>query len=110
VLGFRHMRDMQRTDEEKSKARSEMYGSPMSDNVADVPPGLCICLTETEFEKLDRTSDLEVGDLIHLFAMAKVTSVSKSDTGDGERCRVELGIVALAAEDENDEDGPEGDD
>lgn len=103
------MRDMQRTDEEKSKARSDMYSSPMSD-VADVPPGLCICLTEAEFEKLDRTTDLEVGDLVHLFAMAKVTSVSKSDTGDGERCRVEMGIIALAAEDENEENGPHEDD
>ena len=86
-----------------------MYSSPISDGMSDVPPGLCICLTERELEKLDRDSDLEVGDLVHLFAMAKVTSISKSDSGDGEKCRVEMGIIALAAESENDEDSPDED-
>lgn len=105
---FRHMRDMQVTDDEKSEDRAAMYAMPGSGSA--VPPGLCLCLTERELDKLGKDADLEVGDLIHLFAMAKVTSVSKRDDGDGPKCRLELAIIALAAEDENDEDGPDGDD
>lgn len=103
---FRHMTDMQRSDDEKSQARMESYGSPMSD-MPDVPHGLCLCLTERELEKLDLSSDADVGDLIHLFAMAKVTSVSKSDTGDGEKCRIELSIIAMGVESESDETEPD---
>lgn len=77
------------------------------------PYGLCICLTEEELEKLNLDGDLpEVGDLVHLMAMARVTSVSQSEqqTGDGEKrqcSRVELQIIALKAEDEDREDSEE---
>jgi hypothetical protein len=101
---FKKMVSMERTDEEKHDARREMFSSPI-DDMPDVPPGLCICLTESELSKLDLDDDVEVGDMLHMFAMAKVTSVSKHDTGSGPKCRVELSITDMEIEDEDDEDG-----
>ena len=100
---FRKMVDMTRTTAEKVE---DMMGSEMPSvaNVPDVPYGLCICLTETELEKLDLEDDCEVGDMIHIFAMATVTSVSKRDTGDGASCRIELAISSMSVENETDEE------
>lgn len=95
MAGFRHMVDLQRTDADKADARSEMYASPPSD-VSDIPYGLCICLTEAELEKLDLDADAEVGDMLHGMFMARVTSVSKNDSGNGPKCRIEMGIFAMS--------------
>lgn len=59
------------------------------------PYSLSLCLGNDELEKLGLDSDCEVGDHLHLQAIAKVTSVSKNDTGDGEKCRIELQIVMM---------------
>jgi hypothetical protein len=69
------------------------------------PYGLCISLCQDELEKLDVDhGDWEVGDMFHLHAFAKVTSISQSDTEDGgKNCRVELQITALGAESEDEE-------
>jgi hypothetical protein len=100
---FRNMVSMKRTPEEKADARVEnMYPPPIAD-MPDVPPGLCLCLTETELEKLSLSDECEVGDTIHLVALAEVTSISKTDTGAGCKCRIELAIVSLSCEDESDE-------
>lgn len=108
MASFSHMTDMQRTDEEKSAERAEMFSSPMSD-MPDVPHGLCNCLTETELAKLELDDDVEVGDYLHGRVMWKVTSVNKSDTGGGMKCRVELAIVAMSV-DENESTEMPGDD
>lgn len=108
MASFSHMTDMQRTDEEKSAERAEMFSSPMSD-MPDVPHGLCNCLTETELTKLELDDDVEVGDYLHGRVMWKVTSVNKSDTGGGMKCRVELAIVAMSV-DENESTEMPGDD
>ena len=63
------------------------------------PPGLCICLCEEELEKLGLEADCEVGDAIHINAMAFVTSVHKSENNS----RVELQIKYMAVEDEQSE-------
>lgn len=67
------------------------------------PYGLGICLGHDELAKLDLDADCEVGDMIHLMAMAKVTSISKRENSDGEDCRIELQITHLAVEDEDEE-------
>ncbi len=74
------------------------------DNSPRYPYGLSISLTEKELEKLDLDTSCEVGDLIHLFAMAKVTSVSQNETQKGTCCRVELQIMFLGLEDEDEEE------
>lgn len=71
------------------------------------PYGLCICLCDDQLEKLKLDSDCEVGDFLHIFAMAKVTSVSKNDTGDGEKTRIELQITHMGLESEDAEDEEE---
>ena len=109
---FHKMVDMTRSPEEKSEERmKEILPSAIAD-VPDVPYGLCISLTETELEKLELECDCEIGDTIHLFALAKVTSVSKQDTTAGTKIRVELALtdVCVESEDEENEEAMEDDD
>lgn len=66
--------------------------------------GLCIALCDEELGKLGLSDDLpEVGDMLHMHCMAKVTSVSQHDTESGKCCRVELTITNMVAEDEDEE-------
>jgi len=67
------------------------------------PWGLCLVLTDKELDKLGLDASCEVGDTIHLFAMAKVTSVSCNETEGGKNCRVELQITSLGVESEDEE-------
>lgn len=68
------------------------------------PYGLAICLGKEELDKLDLDEDCEVGDTVHLFAMAKVTSASHREMADGKtECRIELQITHLGVEDEDEE-------
>ena len=68
------------------------------------PYGLSICLCNDEIEKLGLDDNVDVGDMLHLFAMGKVTSVSKNDTEEGARVRVEIQLTHLGVEDEDDEE------
>ena len=92
---------MELTDEEKLDQRLPI---PMSKK-PDFPCGLMICLTEKELSKMGLDpEDAEIGGLVHLFAMARVTSVSHREN-DGEKlCRVEMQIEDLGIESEDDED------
>jgi hypothetical protein len=70
---------------------------------------LCIRLDHETLEKLDllecvKEGECEPGDFIHVFALAKVTHVSKHDTGDGEKCCVELQITHMGLEDEDEDE------
>ncbi len=101
---FHKMVSLERTPAEKAEM---MDPKPVAADIPNVPYGLCICLTEAELEKLDLEDECEVGDMVHLFCMARVTSVSKRDTGNGSECRIELSITDMAVEDEDDEEAPE---
>ena len=66
--------------------------------------GLTLRLSHETLEKLNLDDeDVEPGDEIHIVAKATVTSVSKNDVGNGEKCCVELQIVSMGVEDENTE-------
>ena len=95
----------------RRKLRSVVDEKIQSDAlVNEYPYGLCLCLTHEECEKLDLDDgDVEIGDMIHLFAMAEVTSVNKSkDPQTGDSCtRIELQITHLGLEDEDFEVGPD---
>lgn len=104
-MAFRHMVDMTRSRGEKAEEVAETMPSVM--DIPDVPYGLCLCLTETELEKLGLDDDCEVGDLLHLFCMTKVTSVSKHDSGNGPNIRIELAIISMSVEDEATEEAPD---
>lgn len=104
---FRHMVSVERTAEEKAEDRARnMFPEPIAD-MPDTPPGLCICLTEVELEKLELSDDCCVGDTIHIFGLAKVTSVSKTDSAAGPRCRIEMAFLEMEVESEDDEEAEE---
>lgn len=93
------MVDMRRTPAEAAEAADPVASAPL------YPYGLCLCLCTDELQKLNLDDeDVEVGDFIHMHVLAKVTSVSKTDTETaGPQCRVELQITNIAAESEDDE-------
>lgn len=99
---MRKMVDMRRSLDEKIEATMP---SPMMQN--DYPYGLCISLTHDELEKLDLDGDCEVGDMIDLRALGRVTSVSKTEVDGKPCCRIEIQLEQLAVEDEDKEDMPE---
>lgn len=99
------MVDLRRSETEKEKSDT---CSPL--NQPDYPYGLCISLDQDTLEKLNmEDEDVCIGDMIHLHAMAKVTSVSRTDNETfGPQCRIELQITNIAPlEDESDEDDEE---
>jgi len=112
---FATMIDMAKSPEEVKEEVGKMMPTVAS-KIADAPAvpvypyGLCLSLEDDSIEKLALGDDLpEVGEMIHLCAMAKVTSVSKNEreTTDGEKklCRrIELQITHLATENEDEED------
>lgn len=109
MVMVRNMVSMAKTPAEVAEevAESTYPKSPaaIAADVSKYPYGLCLALTEEEMEKMGLDySDVEVGDTIHLFAFAKVTSVSARETQGGKNCcRVELQITDLEVDDEDHE-------
>jgi len=106
---FKSMVDMAKSPAEVKEAieSSTLCGS--IDSVPVYPYGLCIALCEEELAKLGLGGEMPtVGQMIHLAAMAKVTSVSESERegkdGTKEKSqRLELQITHLATEHEDEE-------
>lgn len=96
---MRQMTDMRRTPEEKVEAMTPS----LMDDVAEYPPGLSICLDQACLDKLNLDDDVEIGDMIHCWVMAKVSSVSKRSEGGEPQCRIELQITHMGVEDEDKE-------
>lgn len=101
---MRVMKSMELDDEDKLDS---LMPYPMPEK-PDYPYGLRICLTHKEFEKLDLDPSMAVvGGMVHLHAIARITSVSAEDGDGGSKCRVEMQIedMDIESEDsENDED------
>jgi hypothetical protein len=92
------MVSMELDDEDKMDAAMPY---PMPDK-PDYPYGLRICLTEKEFSKLGiDPADAFVGGIFHLHALARITSVTASDDGNGSSCRVEATLEDMAIESED---------
>ena len=106
------MVDMARTPEDWGSVNDNM-AMPAGGSMPDYPKyyyGLTLALEGPEIKKLNLADEeICVGDMIHIHGMAVVTSISKNQTETGERCRVELQLQHIAAEDEdeeNEEDEP----
>lgn len=112
MSGFQAMVDMAKSPAEIKK---DMPSMPMPASTSEggpkmpvYPYGLCISLTEEEMAKMGMQNELPaVGDMIHLAAMAKVTSVSQNERVDeaGNKtncCRVELQITHMASIEDED--------
>ena len=66
--------------------------------------GLCLRLGSDELEKLGLSlDDVVPGDMIHLFAMAKATNISRNASEDHKSDSVELQITHLSVENEDEE-------
>lgn len=89
--------DMARSPEEKSE------DMPMTMDQPDYPYGLCISFSQDELDKLDLEDDCEVGDMLHLFCIAKVSSVSKREINGEPNCRIEMQITHVACHSEDNE-------
>jgi hypothetical protein len=106
---FAKMVDMARTPADvKKEIDSYPSASNPESTVPAYPYGLCITLDQESLDKLDIEGGCAVGDMIHLCAIARVTSCNESETekkdGTKERkCRIELQITHLATEGEDDE-------
>ncbi len=82
--------------------------APSMPSVPIYPYGLAIRLGKDELEKLDVDyDDWEVGDNFHLFCLAKITSIRKSETTDGHDCCVEMQITEISGESEEEEENEE---
>lgn len=97
------MVDMKRSPKEKVEVAEST--SPVADNIPDYPWGLSISLCEEELEKLGiDPENLGVGDILHMHALMKITSVSSSENEHtGKCCRVELQITHMSGEEEDQE-------
>ncbi len=96
------MQSMELDDEDKLDAPvAGLAGKP------DFPWGLRISLTEKEFVKLNLDpSEAVVGGIVHLHALARITSVSHSDSEhntSGPSTRVEMQIEDMCIESEDSE-------
>jgi hypothetical protein len=90
------MVDMARTQEDMQ----ETMEKTMEPTSPQYPYGLSICFTHEELAKLGLEADCEIGDLLHMVCMARVTNVSKSE----DSCRIEMQLVDIETiEDENEE-------
>ena len=101
-MPYIQMMDMARSERDLG----EMPDAPMpaSKLMDRYPCGLTLSLGDDELEKLDLDKNPQVGDMIHLFAMARVVSCSQHEKGDGSKCcNVTLQITHLGLEDEDQE-------
>ena len=91
------MPDMEMDDDEKLDA-----AMPAMAMKPDYPYGLRISLTDKELAKMGLDpEEAEVGGTVHIFGMAEITSVSKTDDGNGKCFRIELQIQKLGVESED---------
>lgn len=101
--------DMARTPAEQ-KAAQDRY--TIDDKGPDYPWGLCLDLCQDELSKLGIEGLPEVGDEMHIYAVAKVTRVSQSASESGDDSRgVTLQICEMGtmeADDGDEDDSPAG--
>lgn len=95
------MVDMLETPEEVKQ--ETVASSPVMDNKPHYPYGLSLSLNKETLEKLGVSELPEIGTMIHIMAMAKVTSVNESASEADHYCCVGLQITHMALEDEDTE-------
>lgn len=93
-----------------AKAEGESYPIPAEQMKQPAYPyGLCLSLCEEEIQKLGLgDGETSVGDIIHMHAIASVTSVSKHDNiNSGPSSRIELQITHMSALESEDQENAE---
>lgn len=96
--------DMARTPAEK-KASQERIEAMITDSGPEYPYGLCLDLCKDELDKLGIRELPEVGDEMHIYAVAKVTRVYQSASEGGDDSRgISLQICEMSTMEDADED------
>lgn len=107
-------KSMELDDEDAADLAVPCDGMPNKKLLPQYPYGLRITLTEKEMEKLGLDPSCAVVDgMVHLFAMARITSVSCDKRMDGEerhRCELQIEQLAVESEDEENEEDDEAED
>lgn len=103
-MSFGKMVDMALEPKKESKDTSMAYPCSPESGQPIYPWGLCISLQDEQLEKLGLDADCEVGDLLDMRCMARVTSVSQNETTNGKCSRVELQVIMMGVEDEGSEE------
>ncbi len=101
-MSYEQMVDMAVTPSEHADILPSVAPEPTSQPI--YPYNLSISLQDEELEKLGidcDDEDCQVGNYLHLHALAEVTSYSKNKTNDGERRCLGLQITHLEVEDES---------
>lgn len=86
------LKNMKLTPKDRAEEKPEMSAL----NHPVYPYGLCLCLDEDVLEKLGLSVLPTVGDEMMVTAVAKVESVSQSDSASGKRRSLSLQITAMA--------------
>lgn len=92
--------DMALTPEER---KDSMPVAMPSSSGPMYPYNLCISLGDEQLKKLNLDASCGVGDLVYMDCVAKVTAVSKNDTTEGTKNRIELQITGIKVESEEEE-------
>ena len=96
----RVMASMELSDDDKLDAICPI---PMPDR-PDYPYGLCFTLTDKEFKKLNLDpSEAMEGGIFHGHFLARIKSVTHTDSNGEKTCRVECQIEDMAIESEDEE-------
>lgn len=98
------MRSMELDDETQYEAVPAMPGM----DKPRFPYGLRISIEDAQLKELGLScEDCTVGGVIHLHALARITSVSQNDTDSGKRERVELQIESMCCVESEDAENEE---
>lgn len=104
---FTKMVNMARTAEAVKEAIDKSPAAAFPPNEPEFPWGLSLSFDEEVMDKLGIDEMPGVGDMCHMMAMAKVTSVSENEmmvNGKPKKCRrIEMQITDLGVENENEE-------
>lgn len=72
------------------------------------PWGLRISLEDEQLKALGLDcADCNVGGIVHLHALGKITSVTQNDTSEGAKARVEIQITSMCCIESEDEENRE---
>lgn len=105
------MKSMERSDEDLEDEEKKMMASPSPSYKPDpFPYGLRMCLCQEEIEKLDPSlppEAMQAGAIVHLHALARVTSSSMDPNGESKRLELQVTDLEIESEDAENEDAEE---
>lgn len=84
---------------------AEKSGTP--DGEPSYPFNLSMTLQQSDLDKLEADAcdeDCQVGNYVHIHALAEIVGINKNDSGDGEKVTLNFQITHMCLENETAED------